>query len=307
MSRRPNADADKPHQPNPHAVRMGPDELRKSIASYYGTKTILVDKELAECLLEFNKANRSLNARKVDRLVAQMRDDEFENTGEPIIVSAEGILNDGQHRLTALIQADAVVDMDIRFGIPRKVFTKTDTGTSRTGADVLAIRGVSGGASVAPAVRLLLLYRRGLPESVREYISNSEIDGAFQKWKGIEVVGRQVAGYRYPKGIKSTPLLATAFLASRSGSKDRLAGWLETLATGLASGKTDPAYILRERLMRGVDAPIGTRESLVERFALMILSWNGFAAGQAMGQRDLRWTATGRAAAPFPTVEGARL
>ena len=307
MSRRPTAEPDSPHQLNPHATRMSVDDLREAVANFYGTKTVIVDKPFAEALLDYNKANRSLNVRKVERLVAQMRRGEFENTGEPLILSAEGVLNDGQHRLAALIQADVVIDMDIRFGIPRKVFSKTDTGTSRTGGDVLSIRGVTGGASVAPAVRLLLLYRRGLPESVREYVSNAEIDDGFQRWKGIETVARQVAGYNYPKGVRSTPLLATAFLASRSAAKDKLAAWLETLATGLATGKTDPAYVLRERLMRGVDAPIGTRESLVERFALMILSWNVFAAGEGLTQRDLRWSATGKAAMQFPKVEGVKL
>ena len=38
------------------------------------------------------------------------------------------------------------------------------------------------------------------------------------------------------------------------------------LATGLAAGKSDPAYVLRERLMRGVEQAVGTRESMLARF-----------------------------------------
>jgi hypothetical protein len=56
-----------------------------------------------------------------------------------------------------------------------------------------------------------------------------------------------------------------------------------------------------------VDAPVGTRESLVERFALMILSWQAYAKSEGMGQRDLRWSASGKTAKPFPRVEGTRL
>ncbi len=235
-----------------------------------------------------------------------MKSGEFENTGEPIIVSAEGVLNDGQHRLLALAQTDAEVEMDVRFGIARGAFTKTNTGTSRTGGDVLAIRGVVGGAAVAQAVRLLILYRRGLPDSVRDFITNAEIDQAFERWKGIEAVGKQVAGHAYPRGVRSTPLLSTAYLASRSPGKERLTAWLETLATGLAAGKTDPAYVLRERLMRGVDQAVGTREGMLSRFALMIMSWNAFTSDQGMTARELRWNATGKAAAPFPIVDGAK-
>lgn len=61
-----------------------------------------------------------------------MSSGEFENTGEPLILSSEGVLNNGQHRLLAVAEADAVVDMDVRFGIPRRAFTKTDIGAPRT-------------------------------------------------------------------------------------------------------------------------------------------------------------------------------
>ena len=265
------------------------------------------DRPFAEKVLQLNTANRRVNARKLGQLVAQMKAGVFENTGEPIIIAAEGILNDGQHRLLAVVESDAVVDMDVRFGIPRKSFAKTDTGAGRTGGDVLAIRGIAGSASVALAIRLLILFRRGLPDSIREFVSNAEVSEAFDRWKGIEAVGKLVAGYNFPRGIRSTPLLATAFMASRSPSKERLSIWLETLATGLAAGKSDPAYLLRERLMRGIDAAVGTREGLLERFALMVISWNAFSAGMGLAARDFRWSGTSRAAQPFPKVEGARL
>src|SRR6201994_4902895 len=98
--------------------------------------------------MNFSKVTR----RKLDVLARQMRSGEFENTGEPIIISAEGVLNNGQHRLLALVEADAVVDMDVRFGIPRRVFTKTDTGAARSAADVLTIGGVAQGTRVSSAV-----------------------------------------------------------------------------------------------------------------------------------------------------------
>ena len=286
---------------------MSAAELHAAVANYYGTKTVVIDKDVAEVLLEFNSGNRSLNRRKLGHLADQMKNGTFENTGEPIIVSKEGILNDGQHRLFAVIESDAVVDLDIRFGIARKAFVKTDTGTSRTGGDVLAIRGVKGGNAVAPAVRLLLLMQRGLPESVREFVSVAQVDEAYSRWQGIEAVAKEMAGLSFPKGVRSTPLLAVAYMASCSPGKDRLAGWLETLATGLATGRTDPGYVLRERLMRGVDAAVGTREGMLERFAMMIISWNAYAAGRPLPQRELKWTLGGKNQMAFPTVDDLEL
>ena len=54
------------------------------------------------------------------------------------------------------------------------------------------------------------------------------------------------------------------------------------MATGLDVARDHPAYQLRERLMRGVDAPVGTREGQLERFALMIKSWNLWAKGETV-------------------------
>lgn len=304
MARKPKPDA---VTANPYAESVDAAALNGFVSDFYGTKTLLIDKALAESFLEFNTGNRPLNRRKIDRLIKQMRTNTFENTGEPIIVSREGVLNDGQHRLLAVAEADVVVDMDVRFGIARKVFTKTNTGAPRTSSDVLAIRGVAGGASIAPAVRLLILCQRGLPGSVREFVSNAEVDEGYRRWPEFEVIAKQIAGLRFPRGVRSTPLLTTAYLASRSPEKERLPDWLETLASGMGSGKGDPAYILRERLLRGVEAAVGTRESLVERFALMILSWNAYASGVSVTAKGMRWNAAGKLAAPFPSVNGVHL
>ncbi|MGG5819364.1 hypothetical protein [Falsiroseomonas sp. HW251] len=292
---------------NPHAKRVTPGEFERLVREHYGTKTLVFDKPFAEKVLEFNTANRKINRRKLETLARQMRSGDFENTGEPIIISAEGILNNGQHRLFAVVESDAVVDMDVRFGIPRRVFSKTDTGASRTAGDVLTIKGASYGSQVASAVRLLILYKRGLPDSIREFVSNDEVARAFDRLKDIGDAIAMVQGYSFPKSVRSTPLYATAYLASRSPGRARLQEWLYTLATGLEASRDNPAYQLRERLMRGVEAPIGTREGLLERFALMIKSWNLWQAEETVSMRDFRWHATGKSAEPFPKLEGARL
>jgi hypothetical protein len=59
-------------------------------------------------------ANRSLNQREADRLIDQMRSTTFESTGELVIVSRKGYLNDNQHRLVALVEVDVVVSLDVR-------------------------------------------------------------------------------------------------------------------------------------------------------------------------------------------------
>ena len=79
------------------------------------------------------------------------------------------------------------------------------------------------------------------------------------------------------------------------------------MATGEEARRDDPAYVLRERLIRTPLAELGTRERQMTRFALMIKSWNAFRAGESLQMRDLRWAAAGRGADAFPEAIGARL
>lgn len=58
--------------------------------------------------------------------------------------------------------------------------------------------------------------------------------------------------------------------------------------------------------MHGIEAPIGTREGRMERFALLVKSWNLHQAGQTVLSRDLR-KVDGRHPQSFPHVEGADL
>lgn len=292
---------------NTHAQWVSSEELLRLVHGHYGSKTLMFDKALAEAVLELNTGNRRVNRRKVDQLVNQMKAGEFENTGEPIIISDDGIINNGQHRLLAVVEADAVLDMDVRFGIPRKAFSKTDTGTSRSSADVLSIKGVKAGSQVSSTIRLLILYRRGLPESIREFVTNDEVARGFDEWPDVEEVVSSVNAHAFPKAVRSTPLYATAFMASRTPQKGKLENWLDAVATGLEVGRDSPAYQLRERLLRGIDAPIGTREGQLERFALMIKSWNLWAKGGTVTMREFRWTSVGKNAEPFPALSGAKL
>ena len=122
--------------PKPQDVVAQPEEalaLDKLIGHFNGLRTMVIDPTAAHRLLETNTANRRVSLRRVSQLADQMRAGGFENTGEPIIISDEGILNNGQHRLLAVIESGASVEMDLRFGIPRRAFVKTDTGAARNG------------------------------------------------------------------------------------------------------------------------------------------------------------------------------
>ncbi len=111
---------------------------------------------------------------------------------------------------------------------------------------------------------------------MRDYITNDEITRAFDRWPDIEQAFAKVQIYLFRPQIRSTPLFATTFLAFRGPKAARVDEWLHVIATGLEAHREHPAYVLRERLLRGVASELGTRERQLVRFALMIKSWNMF-------------------------------
>src|SRR5689334_14071605 len=59
---------------------------------------------LAQVFLGLGGPNRTLNKRRVDALVRQLREGRWRATGESIIVSRTHLVN-GQHRLTAIAES----------------------------------------------------------------------------------------------------------------------------------------------------------------------------------------------------------
>src|SRR5690348_15979222 len=97
-------------QPPQHRQSMLPLEVSPAaildlVLSMDGTIRLLVTPAVAEVLLSMNIGNRPLIKGWVDDLTERIRRGAWKLTGEPIIVAREGILNDGQHRLHAVVES----------------------------------------------------------------------------------------------------------------------------------------------------------------------------------------------------------
>lgn len=73
----------------------------------------LITPERAATIMEQNIINRKINQANVDFLVDQMNDDQFVFNGESIIISNEGHLLDGQHRLMACIKSNKPIEVSL--------------------------------------------------------------------------------------------------------------------------------------------------------------------------------------------------
>jgi hypothetical protein len=282
---------------------LQPEEVRRLVTAGkpHSLLDALVTPEVAKTLLEYNQAgqsNRKLSRATVDLLARSILDGTWENTGEAVIVSDAELLNDGQHRLEAVIAAGMPARMDLRFGVPRHAFAATNSGAKRTAAHALTLLGATNAVQVSTAARMVLAYDAGLPAAARQRIPNAEIVRAVEeRWPDLPDAMRYSAPL--PAQVRNAATMTLAFFASRTANEPAIRDFFAVLESG-AGRVDDPPHRLREALLRhrgGQDT--GTR---VRFLALGIIAWNAFRKAPHRLSK-LEW----RPGEPFPRVDGLAL
>lgn len=172
---------------------------------------------MAELLLaNRDPQQRRLAAERVAELREDMEAGKWFNTGDPIRLSADGTLVDGQHRLTAYLSADVPAtfvlrDMRIVILKSKAALDVVDTGKSRTVND---LRKMTGRREVSPRAIGGILY---------EY-SNFDTKANLSKIKRNDIVDNHpfldeviALSTTSQRGVKisSTPVLAAAIYCMR--------------------------------------------------------------------------------------------
>jgi len=96
-----------------------------------------VSPALAEEWLKMNTNNRKKRPSTVKKYARAMRDGAWKLTHQGIAFDEDNRLLDGQHRLEAIVQSGATVEMLVCFDVSRDVFAFIDDGAIRNSADRL--------------------------------------------------------------------------------------------------------------------------------------------------------------------------
>lgn len=97
--------------------------------------------------------NRKLSEKKAQDYAKMMADGDWVLNGEPIIFGKSGNLIDGQHRLRAVVYANATVQMLVVRGVNDEYFDSIDSGKSRSLYDVFSTNGIANSATVSSIVK----------------------------------------------------------------------------------------------------------------------------------------------------------
>lgn len=256
-----------------------------------------VTPELAARLLERNQENRTTSPLAVQQFAAAMLRGEWALNGQNIIVSDTGELNDGQHRLQAVVAAGIPVELGIQFGVSRESRATLDTGRKRTLGDHLAMAGYQNTMALAATVRLAWCYDA-------ELWSLSDSPSVEQTFRYIETYPEVGAFISRGSGIgaefktSGSQFAFAAFVCARvnrpvaSELLDRVHDGLGLTAANL------PTARVRERLMMHLT---GRRKFCRnEPSAVFIKAFNAALNGRRM--RAVAWSNFGPAAEAFPVA-----
>ncbi len=202
----------------------------------------------------------------------------WEFNGEPVIVSKDGFLNDGQHRCRAVLETGQHIRMVIVFGPQRKSRLTLDQGTPRTTGHFLTMLGHTDAAALASVGANVYQFRRSgqLSNKGRDKPTKAECREIVETTAGIaeslNFVSRVGAGR-----ISSRTVLGFCHWAMKQKSGDAAASaFIDKLLTGHGLSKGCPILYARNRLIE-----IKSKMFLNEKAELIFRAYNLWCEGRA--------------------------
>jgi hypothetical protein len=244
------------------------------------------------------------NRKKVDshwlEIAIEMEEGRYKYNGFPILFGSDGVLLDGQHRLTACVEANVPFDTDVVFGLDPQVLDTIDTNiVPRTAAHVAQMEGVENAKGSSAIASLLLVHEKYGVHRVQnadckptktEVIARlkadrhiSEIAGRCAAWSR-KMVHPRVVGFCYYLFSQQNLGLAESFFAQ--------------FADGANLSKRSPIYLLRQRLW--LNSTAKAKLPLKEIIAIFFKAWVAYREGRPLGL--LVWRSGGDRPEPFPQI-----
>lgn len=178
------------------------------------SEIINITPEIAQRILSRNPNNRKIVVRAGSGLAGKMRDilgGRWRLNGQTIILSLNGDLNDGQHRLWAVVLTGTPIRATVFFGAERDSRLTVDTNDPRTGASRLTFLNIPNAALADAAVRLVFKIDHGREATDAERVDVYTADDA-----GYQTAIRAVGGQK--KGTPRSALVAAAYILIRAGA-----------------------------------------------------------------------------------------
>jgi hypothetical protein len=266
--------------------------------------------EIALKYLQTNVVNRKLQPNTVAFYARQMADGQWQLNGDAIRFSQTGALQDGQHRLTAVVESGRPLTTWVARGLPDEAQLTMDQQRKRTAGDMLAMTGMPRGNQVAAIVRVIRRWDQGersirgfaggqRPMSMAEVIHAATEDPLFLE-AAQRVSARGLYGQAPPRALGALYVLLARTHVQLSDV------FFEYLTSGADLPEGNPILTLRRYWanLGGSNTRHGGANSALYLMA-GVRAWNAWAEGRKLAQIAYKSTEIPEVVVPSPRLRRA--
>lgn len=237
------------------------------------TNIATVTPGLADIILSKNPDNRSIRPIKLAQYAADMLEGRWTFNGESIKISKDGLLNDGQHRLSAVREAGTPQTFLFVFGVERESRTTLDQGAARTAGDYLAMDGVPNGNLAAGLTRLVMAYEESNGRTIsraKEY-TNAQIVKRVVADEGIVSASHYaMAAHKFTRGLANPSIIGACYYILRDEHAGDAEAYMNQVCYGESIRRGDPAFAVRTALSN-IERP-----DKAARMEMIFRGWNAY-------------------------------
>lgn len=242
-----------------------------------------VTPEIAARWLLDNTHNRNLRRAVILAYAADMAAGDWRWNGESIKFTADGTLLDGQHRLAAIVEANATLPMLVVRGLPAQTQETLDGGAKRKFYDVLRLRDERCPEILAAVTRRVTVWEGGARRvgSKTKYApTTSQLLVTLEKYPHLREIALEAKTLATKCGMPGSILGVGIWLFGQL-SADDASFFFSRLADFQGLIKGDPIYELRRALEHSRSNQHERSETYL--MAIMIKAWNAYRDGAQVG------------------------
>ena len=265
-----------------------PKEVPEGVVMPVGvTKIEILTPKQAENLLKKNKVNRKLRQMKVDQYRRDMTTGKWDPNASRLMRDENGNLIDGQHRLTAQVEAGLTLAWVITSKVPPETQENLDTHGSRSLGDILDFRGEVNTALLAATGRLITAIEQHGLAMGRWQSSNEEVIATIERHPNIRLSVEIANKYRLRQYLPLAPSLqgAAHWLIMEANDRELADNFIDRINSGAGEVEGSPilALIRRVNEIKRLNQRVQGRDYI----NLLIKTWNYDVEGRSIGKLTL--------------------
>lgn len=225
-------------------------QIAKSTGKMY-TVVMLVGPDQAVKWLEANTRNRPLDQKHVDYIASEMKAGRWKLTHESIAFDVNGVLQDGQHRLWAIVMSGCTVEMSVTFNTSENCIENVGGGKRRMDHERMNLSGRYQGGVTQNHLSALRAMLQGLDDP-RTIPFCQQMDLMARHKPAVDFAVEHLTTNRV-KGVGSSVTRAVVARAWYSADLEKLRRFCEVLRTGMRNcGDENCIILLRDYLAGSV-------------------------------------------------------